>query len=109
LIGEQHLTKTEDFALVQAHGQRRWDRLLSIKSRPNGLISTRWGVVTSKRVGKAVQRNRVRRRLREIIRVLPLRAGYDLVVTARPDSVDAKFTELHEVLRRLLAEARLLE
>jgi ribonuclease P protein component len=109
LIGEQHLTKREDFALVQTHGRRRGARLMSIKSRPNGLILTRWGIVTSKRVGKAVLRNRVRRRLREIIRGLPLRDGYDVVVTARPETVNAEFVELREVLLRLLAEASLLE
>ena len=56
----------------------------------------RVGLVTSKRVGGAVVRNRVRRRLREIVRrhqhALP--SGFWLVVIARPDSAQAAFATL---------------
>ncbi len=109
MTGEQHLTKPADFALVQSQGRWRGARLLGIKSRPNGLSLARWGIVASKRVGKAVVRNRVRRRLREILRVLPVRGGYDIVVTARPEAAMAGFAALREVLVKLLAEASLLE
>ena len=62
----------------------------------------------SKRVGGAVTRNRVRRRLREIFRrsreLFGTRAG-DVVVNARPSASDATFDELAQEYRSLLAKS----
>jgi ribonuclease P protein component len=95
--------------LVQSQGRWRGARLIGIKARPNEFNLARWGIIASKRVGKAVVRNRVRRRLRELIRVLPLKGGYDFVVTARPEAASAEFAVLRKTLLQLLAEAGLLE
>ncbi len=55
----------------------------------------------SKKVGKAVTRNRVRRRLREILRRLHLPAA-DLMVIARPEAAAADYTTLaHDLLHAL--------
>jgi ribonuclease P protein component len=106
--GEQHLTKPQDFALV--HGQGKWigGGLIGIKSRQTGLPLARYGFIVSKRVGDAVVRNRVKRRLREIVRVLPLKPGADIVVSARPRTATAEFSELKETVSKLLAQAGLL-
>lgn len=63
----------------------------------------RLGVVTSRRVGKAVERNRMRRRLREIFRKRrgELRPGMWLVITAKPASGGADFAEIAEEWLRL--------
>jgi ribonuclease P protein component len=60
-------------------------------------------------VGKAVVRNRVRRRLREIARSLPLAEGFDVVITARPEAAGAAFRELKAETELLLRRARLLQ
>ena len=67
----------------------------------------RVGIVTSRRVGGAVERNRVRRRLREIVRaergrLLP---GAWFVIIARHRAVDAAFAELREEWLRLVRRA----
>jgi ribonuclease P protein component len=54
----------------------------------------RFAVIASRRVGGAVQRNRAKRRLRELIRQLPLRGEVDLVIVARSRCVEASFAEL---------------
>jgi ribonuclease P protein component len=59
-------------------------------------------------VGKAVVRNRVRRRLRELLRSLPIAEGHDLVITARPEAALAHFTDLRAELTLLLRRAKLL-
>lgn len=68
----------------------------------------RLGISVSKRVGGAVTRNRVRRRLREIFRrsreLFGTRAG-DVVVNARPSASDATFDELAQEYRSLLAKS----
>lgn len=76
---------------------------------PNGLERARWGISVKSRLGGAVLRNRVKRRLREILRRSPLRRGWDVVVQPRTAEVArADFTplaqELTAVLDRTLQE-----
>jgi ribonuclease P protein component len=67
------LRRRADFDRVFAHGRHNSGRLLAVRSVPNEEAWTRYGFSVSKRVGKAVTRNRVRRRLRELMRSLTLR------------------------------------
>ena len=68
--------------------------MLTLGFQANGLPRNRYGYAIGKRVGNAVTRNLVRRRLREIVRLLPLAAGYDIVVTARAEAATASFDDL---------------
>ena len=72
--------------------------------------SARIGIITSRRVGGAVERNRVRRRLREIVRAehANLTPGAWLVVVARHRAVAAEFAELREEWLRLARRAAVL-
>ena len=54
-------------------------------------------------------RNLVRRRLRESLRLLPLREGFDVVITVRPDAASVTFYALRAELMLLLRRARLLD
>lgn len=71
---------------------------------PNTVGQARLGLSVSKRVGTAVKRNRVRRRLKEIFRssaqMLP--DNLDFVISARPLSAEASFEELNEEFARAL-------
>lgn len=69
----------------------------------------RFGISVSKKVGNAVVRNRVRRRIREILRAaLPeLKQGFDGIIVARPASSEAEFTELSQALGELFRRSRL--
>ena len=60
-------------------------------------------------MGSAVTRNLARRRLRESLRLLPLREGFDVVITVRPDAAKATFHALRAELMLLLRRARLLD
>jgi ribonuclease P protein component len=74
------------------------------------IATTRVGFSISKRVGAAVVRNLVKRRLRESIRrrLSRLAPGWDIVITARPAAAGATYGELDAELARLLERARLL-
>ena len=80
-----------------------------MKARPNGSDLSRYGFSITRRVGKAVQRNRLKRLLREVMRLQSLRAGWDIVFMARSAAVSADYHELEGAITRLLARAQLLE
>lgn len=69
---------------------------------------TRVGMSTPRTLGGAVQRNRVRRRLRELVREqlrerpATMGAGWDLLLIARPAAAEASHAELREALRSLV-------
>jgi ribonuclease P protein component len=106
--GRQYLTKSEQYALVYENGSSRASDLVVVKALPNGLTLSRYGFSISRRVGKAVVRNRVKRLLREILRSAPLEAGWDIVFIARPKAAGASFASLKKSVQGLLSQARLL-
>ena len=84
------------------------NNLLVLRSVPNQLQHNRYGFITSKRLGKAVVRNRVRRRLREGVRSLATRPGWDVVISARAPAAQADFQELKTAVANLFARAGIL-
>ncbi len=85
-------------------------RHVVLYSRPNGLACNRVGITTGKKLGHAVVRNRIRRRLREIYRIheglfLP---GFDIVVVARGRAANAKFSALQADFLRAAEKLGLL-
>ncbi len=84
------------FQRLYRTGEPAGNRYLVLYCRKNRLGVNRVGITTGKKLGKAVTRNRVRRRLREIYRLHEGRflPGYDLVVVARSQAVEASFSQL---------------
>ncbi len=106
--GEEYLTKPEQYALVCDKGSSGIRGLIVMKALPNGLSLSRYGFSVSKRVGKAVTRNRVKRLLREILRLTPLEPGWDIVFIARPPTATADYASLEKSVKSLLSRAQLL-
>ena len=105
---ERRLTRTRDFAAARRHGRSRADNLLVLITRRNDLADTRFGFTVGRRVGKAVVRNRVKRRLREAARAVPVQSGWDLILIARRDAADADFHALRHSMTGLLRRAHVL-
>jgi len=106
---ELRLRRRKDFDSVFSGGRAWSNSLLVLRSLASDLPHNRYGFVTSKRVGNAVVRNRVRRRLREALRPLPLETAWDIVVSAKTPAAKADYHELKRALVDLLARAGILK
>lgn len=105
---ELRLRNRRDFDAVFSGGSSWNNELLVLRKLPNHLPHNRFGFITSKRLGNAVIRNRVRRRLREIVRVQPLESGWDVVLSAKAAAARADFQHLKRAAVNLLGRAKLL-
>lgn len=105
------LRKDSDIKTLFAKGKGVFDSTCGIKYRVNGLPVARIAIVVGKTVSKnAVVRNRVRRRLREIMRArLPrIKPGFDLVLIARAAAIRKTFVELETTMDGVLRRSRLV-
>lgn len=104
------LRQQRDFDRLRREGRAERHPWLILSHAPNQGQPSRFGFVVGRRVGKAVQRNRVKRRLRECVRTLlpRLKPGYDVVMIARVAVVGQTYHDLFEVVTALSRRAGLL-
>jgi ribonuclease P protein component len=105
------LRTPREFAALQQSSKSKVHPLLVARFAPNDLERTRFGFSTGRRLGGAVTRNRVRRRLREAVRALSPRIspGWDVLIVARPSSATASFASLADGLERVLGAGQILQ
>ena len=96
------LKKNSDFRRLYAKGKSAVTPYLVVYTRPNRLGENRLGYTVSTKLGHAVVRNRVRRRLREIYRLNApqLRQGHDIVIVARSRAVGSEYRKLNAAFLR---------
>ena len=94
---------------IHREGSSVANRLLVIRHLANGLDHSRFAFVVSKRVGNAVIRNRIKRRLREVVRFHSLSGGWDVVFIARRGIERATFREVERAAWNLLRRSRIAE
>jgi len=101
------LLRRSDYRRVYDEGQRRSVSLCTVFIRPNGLAHSRLGITVPARLGNAVLRNRLKRRVREVFRLLraDLPMGWDFLVNPRPAVATVSFQALEKELQRLFCQA----
>jgi ribonuclease P protein component len=98
------LVRRAEFDAVYRHGRRKSGRELVVFLRPNGLEVSRFGWSIKRALGSAVRRNRIRRRLREVVRLhrQEIHPGWDIVIHPHRSVATMKFAALAEELLKLL-------
>lgn len=111
LPSAQRLKRTRDFTSVREQGRSWTGRCLILATRPRpDAAQPHAGFTTTKRIGNAVVRNKVRRRLRMIVRECfpSIRLTHDFVTIAKYPAVKAEYAELRQEWQRLATRAGLL-
>ena len=98
------------FRRLYAKGENAVGRFVVVYARRNGTTQNRLGITTGVKLGRAVDRNRARRRIRETYRLheSELKRGYDVVVVARAAAIDGDFQELGKSFLHQCRKLRLL-
>ena len=98
------LKNAAEFKRVYEGGAKRVSRSFAVFVVRNGLEYSRFGMTTPRKLGKAHDRNRIKRRIREILRTsrAEIPNGFDYVVNPRRSAVERDFEELRNELVALL-------
>lgn len=107
----QSLRENREFKRMYARGRSVVGACLAVYVRPNRSNRNRLGLTVGTKLGGAVQRNRVRRRMKEIYRLheSDLRTGFDLVLVARVRAGRASYWDLDREFCHLLSRLGLIE
>jgi len=113
-MGRIHrLKKNAEFQRIYRKGSYMATKALVAYIRPNNLMETRIGITVSKKYGKSVKRNRIRRLITESYRILKdnVKPGYDIVFVARkPDTYEnIGLSDIHAVMSYILDKLNVLK
>ncbi len=106
---QSRLTARDQFVAVYESGHAQVDKFLVVRVLSNGLDISRLGFSVTKSVGKAVARNRVRRLLKEAVRVFEIKPGFDIVFIARSRCVDASYHQMLNSVGKLLSRTHMVD
>src|SRR6202171_1454779 len=100
------LLRSADFDRTLRSGRRAASEYLALFVSDNDVGRPRVGLAVSRQHGTAVVRNRIKRRLRELVKPLltQTEGGRDVVIVARARAVDAEFTRLRQEMEMLWAK-----
>lgn len=103
------LVRRAEYDAVYREGRRRSGSEFTLFIRANGLDISRFGWSVKKALGGAVRRNRIRRRIREVVRLhrQEIASGWDIVIHPRSSVATMKFSALVDDLLKLLPQKKL--
>ncbi len=109
---QYRLRASAEFDRVRREGRTWTHPLLILSTLPNGGTHSRFGFAVGRRIGKAAKPNRIKRRMREAVRLRlqkgEVAAGWDMVWIARRAMLNASYRQVDEAIGQLLQRAGLL-
>lgn len=108
---KHRIRRSTEFKKAYSRGKNYWNRNFTLYIKKNNLNYTRFGIVVTKKLGKAVVRNKIKRRIREINKeLLPyIHEGYDIVLIPKKNTVDLSFEELKKSVEHIYNLAGILK
>ncbi len=109
---KQRLQKQKNVKLIFQSKKSAYNKLLGLKLIKNKFTYNRYTVVVGKKVSKrAVDRNKIKRRLRASLKEynLFIKQGWDIVVIVLPEAKQANFANLNKALKNLLKRTYLIK
>lgn len=101
----EHIRKRSEYTRIYDSGSKNHGRLMTVFVQASERPHARLGIAATRKLGPAVDRNRAKRRVRELFRHHKPAAGLDIVVVPRRELLDAPFASL-EAEFRVLVERR---
>lgn len=104
------LTKEKDFKKINSSGRSFFSTLFRLRYLANNLGISRFAVVVSTKVSKkATQRNRLKRQVREIIRLnrTKIKSGYDVAISVSNKALGKSYQDLEKDIASLFSKAKL--
>ncbi|MBI4830323.1 MAG: ribonuclease P protein component [Candidatus Lindowbacteria bacterium] len=103
----RRLTRQGEFRRLYRTGRKASSEYLSVYTRPAAGQKGKVGIVAGRKVGNAVERNRIRRVLREAVRInqCEILEGTDLVIVVKNRALELPHAQLVEQLLRLLRKS----
>ncbi len=103
------LKQNHEFRRLYNKGKSAVSPYFAVYCRKNHRPVSRLGITTGVKLGNAVKRNRVRRRIRELYRTNEqnILSGYDIVVVARTRAIFARYSDLEQSFRKLMKKLEL--
>ena len=110
LPDNNRIRNNTDFKKVYRYGDLFFSQYFVLHSlKRDDQKSTRLGIVPSRKIRKAVLRNKLKRRIREIFKQYreKIKKGYDLVLNTRSEAINASFEELKKDFEYLIKKSQL--
>lgn len=108
---KHRIRKNMEFKKVYKIGKNYWNRNFVLYISKNKLDYTRIGFTLTKKIGNAVTRNKVRRKMKEICRLnfYNIKKGYDLVFIAKKSTVNLSYDEIEKSIIHILKISKTLK
>ena len=106
LAAPERIRRRPEFERIYNAGAKIHGRFMTLFVMPNGTGTPRFGVAATRKLGSAVERNRAKRRARELFRRRKKIGGLDIVIVPRREMLDAPFATLEADYSTLLDRRR---
>jgi len=106
----ESVKKNSQFRIIYSQGSSYANKLLVLHFLENATDKTRFGITVSGKVGKAVLRNKIKRRIKAAIRLNSenIKPGYDIILVVRTNASESTYKEISEAVNHLLRKNDLL-
>jgi ribonuclease P protein component len=106
LAMRERIRRRPEFERIYGAGSKIHGRFMTLFVMPNGTATPRFGVAATRKLGSAVERNRAKRRARELFRRRKNIGGLDIIIVPRREMLDAPFATLEADYISLLDRSR---